>query len=108
MQGPVPRALEGGTPCVHLCVHLCSKEGFPGGSEVKVSACSAGDLGSTPGLGRSPGEGKGFPLQSSGLENSTGCIVHGATKSRIQLSDFHQNHSFIPLADKYSVGPGTM
>ena len=35
---------------------------FPGGSEVKVSACNAGDLGSVPGLGRSPGEGKGYPL----------------------------------------------
>ena len=44
--------------------------GFPGGSEVKVSACNVGDLGSIPGLGRSPGEGKGYPLQYSGLENS--------------------------------------
>ena len=44
---------------------------------------------SIPGLGRSPGEGKGFPLQYSGLENSMDCIVHGVTKSWIQLSDFH-------------------
>ena len=43
--------------------------GFPGGSEVKVSACSAGDLGSIPGLGRFPGEGNGNPLQYSCLEN---------------------------------------
>ena len=43
--------------------------GFPGGSEVKVSACNAGDLGSVPGLGRSPGEGNGNPLQCSCLEN---------------------------------------
>ena len=43
--------------------------GFPGGSEGKASACSAGDLGLIPGLGRSPGEGNGNPLQYSGLEN---------------------------------------
>ena len=45
--------------------------GFPGGSAGKASAHNAGDLGSTPGLRRSPGEGKGYPLQYSGLENST-------------------------------------
>ena len=44
--------------------------GFPCGSAGKESACSAGDLGSVPGLGRSPGEGKGYPFQYSGLENS--------------------------------------
>ena len=43
--------------------------GFPGGSEVKASACIAGDLGSIPGSGRSPGEGNGNPLQYSCLEN---------------------------------------
>jgi len=43
--------------------------GFPGGSDGKESACNAGDLGSTPGSGRSPGEGKGNPLQYSCLEN---------------------------------------
>ena len=51
--------------------------------------CNAGDLGSIPGLGRSPGEGKGYPLKCSGLENSTDCIVYGVTKSRTQLSNFH-------------------
>ena len=45
-------------------------EGFPGGSEVKASTCNVGDLGSIPGLGRSPGEGKGYQLQCFGLENS--------------------------------------
>ena len=45
--------------------------GFPGGSANKESACNAGDLGSILGLGRFPGEGKGHPLQYSGLENST-------------------------------------
>ena len=53
------------------------------------STCNVGDLGSIPGLGRSPGEGNGYPLQYSGLENSMDCIVHGVTKSRTQLSDFH-------------------
>ena len=50
---------------------------FPGGSAGKESACNAGDLGSIPGLGRSPGEEKGYPLQDSGLENSMDSIVHG-------------------------------
>ena len=47
-----------------------------------------GALVSIPGLGRSPGEGKGYPLQYSGLENSMDCIVHGVAKSQTQLSDF--------------------
>ena len=55
--------------------------GFPCGSTDKESACNAGDLGSTPGLGRSPGEGKGYPLQYSGLENSIDCRVHGVAES---------------------------
>ena len=63
--------------------------GFPCGSACKESTCNAGDLGSIPGLGRSPGEGKGYPLQYSGLESSMDCIVHGATKSWTQLNDFH-------------------
>ena len=49
-----------------------------------------GDLGSIPGLGRSPGEGKGYPLQCSGLENSMDCIVLGVAKSQTQLSNFCQ------------------
>ena len=48
-----------------------------------------GDLGSISGLGRSPGKGKGYLLQYSGLENSMDCIVHGVAKNRTQLSDFH-------------------
>ena len=56
--------------------------GFPYGSAGKESACNVGDLGSIPGLGRSPGEGKGYSLQYSGLENSTDCIVHGVAKSQ--------------------------
>ena len=63
--------------------------GFPGGSAGKESACSVGDLGSIPGLGRSPGEGNGYPLLYSGLENSMDCIVHGVSKSQTRPSDFH-------------------
>ena len=63
--------------------------GFPCGSAGKESACNAGDLGSIPGLGRSPGEGKGYPLHYSGLKNSMDSIVHRVTKSGTQLSDFH-------------------
>ena len=48
-----------------------------------------GDLGSIPGLGRSPGEGKGYPLQYSGLENSTDSTADGVAKSWTRLSDFH-------------------
>ena len=69
--------------------------GFPSGSEVKVSAYNAGDLGSIPGLGRSPGEGKGYPLQYSCLENpmdgrARWATVHGVTESRICLSNSAQ------------------
>ena len=60
---------------------------FPGGSEVKASACNAGDLGLIPGLERSPGEGNDSPLQSSCLENPRDrgawwATVHGVTKSQ--------------------------
>ena len=48
-----------------------------------------GDLGLIPGLGRSPGEEEGYPLQYSGLENSMDCIVRGVAKSQTRLSDFH-------------------
>ena len=62
---------------------------YPDSSVDKESACSAGDLGSIPGLGRCPREGKGYPLQYSGLENSMDCIVHGVPKSWTRLSDFY-------------------
>ena len=55
--------------------------GFPGGSANKESACNAGDLGSVLGLGRFAREGKGHPLQYSGLENSMDCIVRGVAES---------------------------
>ena len=66
--------------------------GFPDSSAGKESACNVGDLGLTPGLGRSPREGKGYPLQYSGLDNSMDCTVHGVTKSQTPLSDFHSLH----------------
>ena len=63
--------------------------GFPCGSAGKESACNMEDLGSISALERSPGEGKGYPLQYSGLEKSMDCIVHGVTKSQTRLRDFH-------------------
>ena len=63
--------------------------GFPYSSAGRKSTCNVGDLGSIPGLGRSPGEGKGYPLQYSGLENSMDCIVHEMAKSQTRLSNFH-------------------
>ena len=70
--------------------------GFHCGSTGKESACRVQDLGSIPGLGRSPGEGKGYPLQYSGLENSMDCIDHGVAKSQTQQSDFHFHFSLDP------------
>ena len=75
--------------------------GFPYGSAGKESACNVEDLGLIPGFGRSPREGKGYPLQYSGLENSMDCIGNGVTKSRTQLSDFH----FTSLEVKWAKDP---
>ena len=74
-------------------------KGFPGGSDVKESACNVGDLGSIPGLGRSPGEGHGNPLQYSCLENPMDrgawwATVHGFAKSQTRLSDTCTDHEF--------------
>ena len=86
-------------------------QGFPGGSEVKASACNAGDLGSIPGSGRSPGEGNGNPLQYSCLENPMDggawwSTDHGVSKSRTRLSDFtfHSTHKWA----LYPTGEGTL
>ena len=75
--------------------------GFPGGSAGKESACSAGDLGSIPGLGRSPEEGNGCPLQYAGLEDSMDCKAHGVAKSQtlteqLSLSLSSQTPAFLP------------
>ena len=74
-----------------LICYLC---GFPGGSVSNESACNAGDLGSIPGSGRSPGEGNGNPLQYPCLENSMyrggwWATVHGITKGQTWLSHQH-------------------
>ena len=63
--------------------------GFPCGSAGEESACNVGDLGSIRGLGRSPGEGKGYLLQYSDLVISVDCVVQGVTKSWTLLSDFY-------------------
>ena len=57
-------------------------KGFPDSSVGNESACNAGDPGSIPGLGQSAGEGIGYPLQYSGLENSMDYTVHGVAKSQ--------------------------
>ena len=81
--------------------------GFPDSSVGKGSPCNVGNLGSIPWLGRSPGEGKGYPLQYSGLENSMGCIVHGVAKNWTRPSDFHSlvhSHFWRPRSKKKGVG----
>ena len=71
-----------------ICVCVYTYMGFPGGSVGKESACNVEDLGSIPGLGRSPGEGKGYPLQYSGLENPMDYIVHEVAENWTWLSNF--------------------
>ena len=90
--------------CLTICYIPGLIQGFPDGSDGKESACNVGELGSIPGLGRSLGEGKGDPLQYSGLENSMDCIVHGFAKSRTQLSDFHKHRHFY-IKPSFSSGP---
>ena len=68
---------------------------FPCGSTDKKSTCSARDLGSIPGLGRSSGEGTGYLLQCSVLENPMDCVIHGVAKSWTRLSDFHFHFSLV-------------
>ena len=79
----------------HLCSSACSLlpslllyPSFFCGSVGKESACNTGDLGPIPGLGRSPGEGIGYPLQYSSLENSMDCIVHRVAKSQTDQVTF--------------------
>ena len=71
--------------------------GFPCGSAGKESPCSVGDLGFIPGLGRSPGEGKGYSLQYSGLENFRDYTVHEVVKSQTGLSDFYFHFMYLWL-----------
>ena len=79
-------------------VHIV--RGFPDSSAGKEFTCSTGDLSSMSGLGRSHGEGKGSPLQYSGLENSMDWTVRGVAKSQTRLSDFHSlTHSHCCMTD---------
>ena len=93
-----------------LCDTVNLSRGFPGGSDGKHSACNAGDPGSIPGSGKSPGEGNGYAPQYSYLENPLGrgtwqATVHGVTKSWTRLSThtekqpkFYRNsHGFLPI-----------
>ena len=97
-----------------ICWRLSFLWSLPRGSDGEESACNVGDLSSIPELGRSPGEGKGCPLQYSGLENSMDCIVHGYAKSRTRLSNFHFDfpqpgiEPTMPLAvEAWSLNPWT-
>ena len=72
---------------------------FPDSSAGKESTCNPGDPGSIPGLGRSPAEGNGYPLQYSGLNNFMDCVVFGVTKSRTRLRNFH----FIGFEQKHLI-----
>ena len=85
---------------------VISSMGFPGGSDGKESACSAGNLGSIPGLGRSPGEGSDYPLQYSCLENSMDkgawqTTAHGISKSRPWLREWHFHCFLYKWESKY-------
>ena len=75
--------------------------GFPCGSAGKESACNVGDLGSLSGLGRSPGERKGHPLQYSGPEISMDCVVQGVAKSRTRPSDYHFHFHLVSVISSY-------
>ena len=72
---------------------------FPCGSAGKESACNVGDLDLIPRLGTSSGEGKGYPVQYSGLENSMDCVVRGVAKSQTRLSDFHSLNQVIFVSE---------
>jgi len=75
--------------CGNIWEILLFIRGFPHSSVGKESACNSGDLVSIPGLGKSPGEGKGYPLQYSGLENPMDCIVHGLQRASLRVLGFY-------------------
>ena len=94
-----------GSACMLSCLSCVWLLATLGGSAGKESSCNA-DLGSMAGLERSPGEGKGYPLQYSGLENSMDCIIHRVTKSQTQLSYFHL-HCHFPCKHMDCIPPGS-
>ena len=95
---PLPISNPRVSPVKTFCKMYPAFELFlPCGSGGEESACNMGDLGSIPGLGKSPEEGKGYSLQYSGLENSLDCIVHGVAKSWTQLSDFRFHFTSLRL-----------
>ena len=69
-------------------------EGFPGDSASKESTCNVGDLGSIPGLERSPGEGNSYPLRYSGLENSMDCSPPGSSVHGISRQEYWSGLTF--------------
>ena len=77
---------------------------FPGGSVIKNLPANTGDMSLIPGLGRFPGEGTGYPLQYSGLENFMDCIVHGITKmtERLSLSECNYSQIYISSPEYWS------
>ena len=81
--------------------------GFPGGSEDKAFACNAGDPGSIPGSGRSPGEGNGSPLQDSGLENPRDRRAWWATVHEVTGSDTTEGLHFRFLPIKFASALGS-
>ena len=90
--------------CIVLFSSKFSILGFPGGSAGKESTCNVGALGSIPGLGRSAGEGKGYPLQYSGLENSMDCLVHCVAKSSTRMSDLKKKEKKVGLEAQTKAG----
>ena len=90
---PLPSRLQLRSTLLLLLLSIC---GFPCGPVGKESTCNAQDLGSIPGLGKSLGEGKGYPFQCSGLENPMDCTVHGVAEldMTVRLS-LHSHRSFV-------------
>ena len=83
-------------------MRISDKVSFSGDPDSKESACNAGDPGPIPGLGRSPGEGNGFSLQYSGLENSMDCKVHELHELDTK-SDFHTSYTKYHLCTVHHV-----
>ena len=86
-----------------LAVILTTKVFMPNQAVIKNLPANAGDTDLIPGLGRPPGEGKEYPLQYSGLENSMDCIVHGVAKSQTRLNHFHFQHDPIRRSKQWNL-----